>query len=241
MRIARFGFETWIKWVFDHPVTEREWWWDAADFEVGGRWLDRPAWRVIRFMTRLFEDPVPCVAPYSDEQIDQGLWFIFHDANSRHICSLSDGRVSYALRLRCLRSIVALHERLLVPRCAEVLNQSREREPGATPLNSICYMLWDFVYKGTLEDPGEWDLRKAIWRNRSSNPKFVAHMLEALQRVLAIPHKACQEAAVHGLGHVQGGHPGEASVIIDEYLSSNPSIDPRLREYALCARAGKIM
>jgi hypothetical protein len=241
MRIGRFGFETWTKWVFDHPVTKHEWWWDVPDVDEGGRWLDRPTWRVIRFMTRFFEDPGPCVAPYSDEQIDQGLWFIFHDANSEHIRSLNDWRVSYALRLRCLRAMVALHERLFVLRCAEVLNHFREPDRGATPLNSICYMLWDLVYKGTIEDWGHWNSRKAKWRNSSANPKFVTHMLEALQRVLAIPHKACQEAAIHGLGHVQRGHPGKASAIIDEYLLSNPAIDPRLREYALRARAGKIM
>ena len=240
MRIARFGFEAWTKWIFDHPVTEREWWFDIADVEEGGRWLDRPTWRVVRFMTRPFEDPAPCLAPYSDDQIDQGLWFIFHEANSAHIRSLTDGRVSYAVRLRCLRAIVALHERLFVPRCAEVLNHFREPEPGAIPLNSICYMLWDLVYEATRVGPLEWDSRGARWRKPSTNAKFDGQMLGALQRVLAMPHKACQEAAIHGLWHFQRGHPGKASAIIDEYVSRNPAIDPRLRQYALRARGGEI-
>lgn len=129
MGAPQFSFETWVRWVFDHPVAAKgkeEWWFIVPDSDLGGRWLDRPPWRAIRYMTRLFEDPVPPLKPYSDEQIDQGLWFIFNTGNSKHIDWLVSAEVSLAHRRRCIRAIVPLYRKLILPRSLEVSQNSRD-------------------------------------------------------------------------------------------------------------------
>jgi len=99
------AFEEWLKWVFDHPVADvehKEWWWAEPDADEGGRWLDRPPITALTFVTRLFENPIGHLSPYSDAQIDQGLWFIVHTANSKHFEWVVDGRIDLGLRKRCV-------------------------------------------------------------------------------------------------------------------------------------------
>ncbi|MGH7814807.1 MAG: hypothetical protein ACREQI_12485 [Candidatus Binataceae bacterium] len=251
MSIPRFSFETWVKWVFDHSVAakgEKEWWFCVPDADEGGRWLDRPPWRVINYMTRLFEDPVPPLKPYSDEQIDQGLWFIFNNSNSRHIDCLHSEQVSLAHRRRCIRAIAPLYRKLILPRSAEEI-QACLNPPGR-PLNSIGYMLWDIVCDASWRP---WEpmkrrriAKRAFGGRAGGSPyfpkdlKIKREILCTLSELVTVPHLAGQEAAIHGLGHIEQELRGSSREIIDRFLAEHPDLHPKLREYALQAREGKI-
>lgn len=61
-----------------------------------------------------------------------------------------------------------------------------------------------------------------------------------LRRLLAIPHDACRESALHGLGHWAHHYPQVAG-IVDEFLSSAPGLRPELIAYAERARIGNVL
>jgi hypothetical protein len=52
---------------------------------------------------------------------------------------------------------------------------------------------------------------------------------------------ACQESALHGLGHWQRDHDRQVNAIIDGFLAANPHIDARLIRYANAARCGCVL
>jgi hypothetical protein len=60
--------------------------------------------------------------------------------------------------------------------------------------------------------------------------------LSSMQSILAIDHVACQESALHGLGHWHHAHPGAVETIIDGFLKTERPA--ALREYAQAARTG---
>jgi hypothetical protein len=64
---------------------------------------------------------------------------------------------------------------------------------------------------------------------------FMEGIDDVIARTLALPNVACQESALHGIGHGFG-----APAMVDAYLAANPDIPPALRAYALNARAGRV-
>jgi hypothetical protein len=226
-------FDEWLKWVFDHPVADegdKEWWWDEPDADEGGRWLDRPAIPALTFVTRLFEDPEAHLSRYSDAQIDQGLWFIVFQANSKHFKWLIDGRVDLGLRKRCIRSIENLSRVLFAPRCSgDALN-------GTQPLDSICGMIWDLVIKDAYHLQDNIDGTYSEVRD----PEIDREFARTLARIIAIPSIACQQSALHGLGHLVH-HAQLGCEVVQQYLDDNPNLRSDLREYALKAIAGEVL
>ena len=109
------------------------------------------------------------------------------------------------------------------PNCEPVLGHLNEG--GA--LNGACYMWWDFDCWCATPDP------------LTRNPYDVA-FLASMTAILEIDHAACQESALHGLGHWHNAHPDEVESIIDKYLQRNESLRAELREYALDARQGMV-
>jgi hypothetical protein len=61
-----------------------------------------------------------------------------------------------------------------------------------------------------------------------------------LRRLLAIPHDACRESALHGLGHWAIYYP-QVAQMIDEFLRNTPHLRPELVTYAERARTGCIL
>ncbi|MFZ2059742.1 MAG: hypothetical protein WAU82_01900 [Candidatus Binatus sp.] len=215
-------FDEWLMWVFDHPVAEEtsdEWWWQEPDSDEGGRWLDRPPMQALTFVTRLFEDPLAYLSCYSDAQIDQGLWFIVGTTNSKHFEWIVDGRVDLGLRKRCIRSIETLSSALFAPRCSDEIIH------GTKPLDSICYMLWDLAMHGAYSNVRD--------------PEIDREAVKTLARIIEIPSFACQQSALHGLGHlVYDAHLG--CDVIQKYLEDHPDLRSDIRKYAEQALQGKV-
>jgi GTP-binding protein len=226
-------FDEWLKWVFDHPVAsegEKEWWWNEPDADEGGRWLDRPPVQALTFVTRLFENPVKHLSGYSDAQIDQGLWFIVSETNSKHFKWLIDGRVDLSLRKRCIRSIENLSRALFAPRCSDDVIH------GTKPLDSICYMLWDLAIHHADRVQDNSDGTYSNVRDSEIDKEAVS----TLARIIEIPRVACQQSALHGLGHlVQDARFG--CDIIQKYLDDHPDLRSDIRKYAECALVGKVL
>lgn len=101
-------------------------------------------------------------------------------------------------------------------------------EPGAGPLNQICYMLWDTTPLG-------------YWEGSSEKETFYPVVLAVLGYALRSRNIACVESALHGLGHLRLHRERDVTPMIDEFIRSSPKLRPELRRYAENAAAGCIL
>ena len=104
-----------------------------------------------------------------------------------------------------------------------------------------------FRYKGREMDPqvvgrelGVRAVLKGSVTQRGDSLRINAELLDVMRHTLALPHDACRESALHGLGHWHRASPAETADIIDGFLARNEGIRDELRRYALAARCGCI-
>jgi hypothetical protein len=212
-------YEQWIDYVFDHAVRFHEpaWYYSHEDW-----WEPQPQ-QAIAYLTQLFEAPDPLVEQFADRQIGQGLSYIFNAGD--HCRFLLDDAVPVAARVACVSAMQNLFARIFEPRCAPIL--SHLDESGGNELSYICYMWWDIMpveatSKPSLPDP----IHEAC--------------LAVMRDTLKLASPACQESALHGLGHWARAYPEFTAATIDAYLAANPQLRPELSRYAQAARFGCI-
>lgn len=214
------SYEDWIAYVFDHavPFYEQAWYLESdADW-----WRPRPD-QATDYVTRLFEHPEPLVEQFADSQIGQGLYYLIDNGAGAHCRFLADETVPMDARVGCIAAMSSLFARLFQPRCAPIL--SHLDEPGGAALNRICYMWWDVVPLAAVSKPDQPD------------PIHDA-CLSVMRDTLLLPNPACQENALHGLGHWARAYPEFTAATIDAYLAANPNLRPELARYAAAARIG---
>src|SRR5215216_5626518 len=159
-QLENLTFEEWLVLVFDHPVDDLKnaWYWDIDR----DRW-DEDSADTLEYMTQAFEHAVDVFQPYSDAQLNQGLWFLASNACSNHMFALMNENLSWSARRRCIQSIYQLYAQCFARRCIPHL--SHLDEPGANPLNMVCYMWWDIIpLSGHPEDPRRKELDQDILR-----------------------------------------------------------------------------
>ena len=223
MRLKDLTYHDWLEHAFGHEVRFQQaaWFFDHDR----DRWDPEPA-VALTYLTRLFEDPEPLIFEYSDSQIAQGLTYLVNTSAS------GDNGWFYATaapiedRVRCVEAVASLYAQLFEPRCTPHLSHLRETDAGS--LNSVCYMWWDaFPCLALPADPNLRTVQEAA--------------LRTMARILGFQAPACQESALHGLGHWQRGHARQVCAIIDGFLAANPEINPRLISFAKAARCGCVL
>lgn len=219
-RLTDLSFEDWLEHVFGHevPFNGQPWY-----FEPDCDWWDTKASQAVSYVTRLFHQPERLLESFADSQIAQGLWYLLNDVDGG--MRLTDGSVALAIRTEAVRAMTAVFERIFDGRCAEVL--SHLDEPGARELNGICYMWWDILPIGAAAKPARPD-------------EVHEACLGTMRGILKLSNPACQESALHGLGHWATAYPEFTQRTIDTYLAANPNLRSELKSYALAARSGCI-
>lgn len=214
--LSERDIDAWAKDAFDHPVTYPAWHWsdDAQDFPDSEHTL--------RMMTAVYSNPERFLGHYSDAQLNQGLNMLASNACSNASFSFSNRCIALELRCVGLRAIGNLFELLFAKRCSRTLDEWDA--PGASPLDSVCYMWWDiFPFVGG-----------------SSAVEETRICLSIMEQSLASPSEVCQYSALHGLGHWFYGTPEMTVPLLDRYMQTHPSLHPRLRAYAALARVGEV-
>jgi hypothetical protein len=210
--------DQWIRYVFDRPVTDPAW-----HFSLDSPYWDLAPEAAAELIAESFENAGVLLQPFSDAQLNQAFWFLLSSGNSNYMFCLTDASVTWAARKRALRSFVRLFRDVMAVRCAPCL--SHLDEAGATALNSACYMWWDLIPIGT-GDPSDSALHDEV--------------LAVLAEILDIPHDACRESALHGLGHWARYQSG-VSGTIDRFLEGSKNLRPELVTYAKQARTGCVL
>ncbi len=177
--------------------------------------------RTVAYLTRAFENIAATAASYTDKQMDIGLNYILSNACSNHVFAITDAAVPLADRERCVLSFYNVYQGLYAVRCSPHLGHLSE---GGNPLNMTCYMWWDIIpfYPG-------------------SNPELTDAGINVMEQTLALPNIACQEGALHGLGHWEQYAEERVHTIIDAWLAANPSAPANIRTYAQNARRGYVL
>jgi hypothetical protein len=213
--------DEWVRYLFDHPVTEIAWHFDAA-----APYLRLPAHHAAALIAEAFERSGDLLRPFTDAQLNQGFWFLVMNGNSDYMFCLSDASVPWPVRRRALRSFVPLFRDVMAARCTPSL--SHLDEGPSTALNSACYMWWDLL-------PLD-----ASWEAGRPPQPIHSEALLVLAELLEIAHDACRESALHGLGHLALFH-AEAVAVIDAFIERSNDLRPELLTYARQARTGCIL
>jgi hypothetical protein len=166
-------------------------------------------------LAEVFENAAILLNPYQDVTLNQVFW----DLPATAFLGLKNENISWPIRHRLIESFEPLFRDFFAARCKPVLGHLSEE---GTPLNSACYMWWDF------------DCWVATKHPLPQNP-MDSTFLASMRSILRIGHAACQESALHGLGHWHWAHAAAVEEIIDEFLNREPG---RLRDYAMAARCG---
>ena len=232
---ADISFEAWISHIFDHD--DPDWHWE----------MDVPLWddeaepqRTLKFLNRLFESPEFLLSRFSADQIGAGLNCIANPGCSSYGLVFLQHSLPIEDRTRCLKNIATVYETVLAKICMQTTHYNEKNwKPGHTTADYVCYMFWDVfsMYSHTRNHHGQ---PLKVIENEEDNSKIEAACLEAMERTLAIDHIACQEGALHGLGHWQMFYPERVVPIIDRYLASSHA-KPELTNYAQNARTGYVL
>ena len=183
-----------------------------------------PPAQELAHLTRLFSDPVTPLGALTDDEIGVGLWSVLDSGGAGTALALNDAELPLHERIACIRLIPNLYRELFVPRCSERLGHLSEQ---GNRLEMICYMFWDVAVFGGAPGQREGNLLEDA-------------VLDVLDDLLRLDHAACQESAIHGLGHRVHRHPERAPALLDKWLRTGRPRDERLCDYARAARTGCI-
>jgi hypothetical protein len=221
--LKNLTFEAWVQHVFDHPVEvlKNAWYWD-----MDRDWWEENTAGMVDYLTRAFENSAVVLGPYTDAQLNQGLWFLASNACSSHMFALMDESIPWQRRERCIQSFHLLYEGCFARRCSPHL--SHVDEPGANPLNMVCYMWWDInpIYAKP-DDPAQRRLADTV--------------LQVMESTLYLDSIACRESALHGLGHWQHAYPERVGEIIDKFSMTRPTLPEKLQAYMKAAYTGYVL
>jgi hypothetical protein len=213
-------FEQFVEFQFDHAVgahpsqavTESDWW--EPEPRTG-----------IAYLTRLFANGVAVLEWYHDAQIAQGLTGLINTMAVGDQPWMRDPVTPAEERAAVWGAIADFFGNVLGPRCTPIMGHLATEMPPM--INTVTYMWWDSFPGFTNPDDPE--------RALVDDAEFAC-----LERVLHLGSPACQEAALHGLGHWVWREPRCAKVI-DRYLESGKAALPELVTYARSARGGCIL
>jgi hypothetical protein len=194
-------------------------------FEIDHDWWAPEPRTGIAYLTRLFARGAEVLRWFHDDQIAQGLTGLVNTMAVGDQPWMRDPMTPGQERANVWPAIATFFEQVLAPRCVPELGHLATEVPP--PINTVTYMWWESF--PALAEPDDPD------RERIADAE-----LDCLVRVLSLESPACQEAALHGLGH-RLAHEPRCAEVIDRYLADGSAAAPELVAYAESARSGCIL
>src|SRR5690349_21602688 len=122
-------FEQWLDAVFNHPLTDPEWYFsDEADNAKLLMLESSYPSILLEYVTQTFEEIGRLPQLFSDGQIAAGLQYIIHPACSSVVYAMLDLRidVDLAARIQCIEAIYTVYEQLFAIHCSPELATSKQ-------------------------------------------------------------------------------------------------------------------
>lgn len=224
-------FEEFVRLVFDHD--DPRWMWED-DHEA---WtIEDDSAKAVAFLTFAFRNTRLLLESYSSEQVSVGIAYLTNNSLSNIPFCLLDEQVPLSDRLACLRSIELIYREFF----AFVIPPGLTSDQAKTEASDVCFMFWDvFPFHSRTKNPYTMKDRDVV-RRWDEHLQIERTCIDVLEWTLAIRHTACEEAALHGLGHWHYGDERRVEGIIDDWLKRVPA-DHVLRPYAKQARRGMVL
>jgi hypothetical protein len=205
--ISGYSYDEFVSFVFDREVRARGGNYHPWYFDVE---VSCEATRVCEFYIQLFRSPDFLLGKYSKAQLEQGFWAIHGAAFD---CSVQriiwDTDVPFPSRCECIKSMSDLFKRFF----------ARE------PLETSVFMWWDSLCF-------EWHCGNRDRQRGGEDMSMQDVIFEVLAGLLQSDSEICQDAALHGLGHLH--HPATQG-LIEDYIMQRQSMTQERRQYALAA------
>ena len=212
-------YQEWLKHVFDHEVKDPQWYFDAEAPEFKASPIE-----ITELLGQTFFRAGKDLTEYTDAMVDQGIWYVASPSGSDFMFAVKSSEVPLTKRLETIGNIFYLYSDCFAKRCAETLGHLSEE---GSALNSSCYMFWDVCPITCLDDvPEKQEMQNAV--------------LTVLEQMLGINHRACREAALHGLSEMFYSRQEAVQRVVDRFLSKIAS-DEKLLAYARNAREGNVL
>lgn len=220
------SYAQWVRFVFDHPVLDPQWWWQDPESGYRQEWnAEADTVRTLSYLTQLFEQPEELVQRFTHRQIDQGLNYLVSNACSDHMFVLRDEKLPWAERRRCIDAMIPLYAKLMAPVYQNELGHL-QTEDDLERINFACYMWWDIIpLYGGMDHPDRERITDAV--------------LHVFAHVLKLRAESCIESALHGLGHWHLYVPARTEPIVRRFLKRT-DISAELRRYAEDAASGAV-
>ena len=203
------------RWVADclAPETER------TELAIGNVEL-------ARYMERLFHTSGELPKTWSYRALNRGIWYV-GGTQSEYSLRVCKG-VPLKQQQLTIAAVKTLYADLFKPSCPDHFGHLDAGPEPPNPLSSACYMLWDMDGGiGTLAARGNATVRDAAY--------------DVLRHALDLDSLACNESALHGLGHLHHVHGKRATRLVDGFLARRGKAIPvELRRYAEAARIGRV-
>ena len=204
---THLSFDEVVSFLFDHEVPVQAGRYKPWYFSID---VTFDAGRVCEYYVRLFRQPGLLLGRFSKAELEEGSWAIHGVALQ---CSVShviwDTDLPFAVRQECVRSMIDLFKEFF----------ANER------LDSSVQMWWDSLCY-------EWHCGNRDRQRGGEDLLMQDVMFSALADILALDSEICQDAALHGLGHLH--HP-ETEELIQAFITQHPSLTKKRKDYALAA------
>lgn len=178
--------------------------------------FDTDATTIVEFIETTLRCSGTDLLRFSDKQVNNGLNMIFNPSYSSIVFALRDSAVPVPIRTAAVLSIKDLYVQCFTKRVSPT-----------SPLNGICFMLWD------VSPIGYW--------GSFAGCEYFDLTLEVLESALYLPNPACVKSALHGLGHIGNGTALRIHRVIDRWATQATYASPELRAYAHAARSGNLL
>lgn len=179
---------------------------------------------VNRYSIRFNQEIDAIVRQHGEEAAGRAIWYVY-GCCSGYMHDVLDPSLG-DLRLEFMESVKLLYREGFNRYCAHFFGHLDDGPEPSRPMNSGCYMLWDM---DGIECPA-----------MSGDRPMVAASLNTLQFALTLSNPACQESALHELGHLAFRYRLDAEPVIRDYLSSRRPEEP-LKSYAERAANGYVL
>jgi hypothetical protein len=189
--IREYSYDEFVSFVFDREIRASEGEYHPWYFDVE---VDFDPNRICEFYIRQFRSPDFLLGKYSKAQLEQGFWAIHgasFDGSVQHLIWNTD--VPLPSRGECVKSMSDLFKRLF----------------ATEPLETSVFMWWDSLRY-------EWECG-TNWQRGGEDVPMQDVIFEVLADLLQSDSEICQDAVLHGLGHLH--HPATQE-LIENYVGN---------------------
>ena len=204
-------------------ITFDDWLADALTDGQQGQYVDDSS-TVNEYARRFNTDIASIVELHGETAVNKAIWYIYGSA-SGYMWDAMDSSLG-TRRFEFMTSVRDLYALGFAPFCSKHLGHLDRGPEPSRPMNSACYMLWDM---DGIECPainGDADMLDAS--------------IDVLSFALKLDNWACQESALHGVGHLAMSSPQKTTPLIRNYLRRK-DIPAELRHYANTAQSGCVL